>query len=578
MKFLIEFVQQKDVENTAIFPYLKCSADEARILQYLTIAFLKGEEGLCVRDIITALFASPEESYQYLLHLENIKHLLELGWISQLEILPAVLSKIALLELLSTSITLTDSFLKLLEMGEVVFELPEIVPYSDHLEYLKDQFLRIDLLFKVQTLRENHTQNSPSLNDALLKLKLIEECIEKKIHLTQEDISIEQFFKEHNLNSKEKTIFLVLLKEEYSHSDEKVRDINSLINLISTKEVERISNRSLLDEHSPLVEKGLLDFDEVISPFGGIARTFFIPEDILYQATHLKKKKAQKVKLDILLKEQDIFEFIELTKDIDHIVLHPKTEEILKNLLQQMNVKVLNLLKEWGIKDKKSGIEAKIIFHGPAGTGKTITAKALAKSLKRPLLSLDCSKILSSFVGESEKNVRKIFDTYKNIAQNSKLEPILFLDEADQFLSTRTQMSVGGAEKMHNQMQNIFLEQIEKFSGILIATTNLLESIDSAFSRRFNYKIEFKKPKKEERLKLWDIMLPKNAVYEEHFDIEKLAQYPLTGGQIHIIVQNTAYKVAARENTCFYVEDFLKEIFNEKVASFDSEKVAGFLG
>jgi SpoVK/Ycf46/Vps4 family AAA+-type ATPase len=241
-----------------------------------------------------------------------------------------------------------------------------------------------------------------------------------------------------------------------------------------------------------------------------------------------------------------------------------------------MDKKVQNLLKTWGIKTGKK-IEAKIMFYGYPGTGKTMTAVSLAKTLKRPLLSLDCSKILSMYVGESEKNVRKIFDEFKEIAAKSKTEPILLLNEADQFLSSRTTNATSSADKMHNQMQNIFLEQIERFDGILIATTNLLENIDSAFSRRFNYKVEFKKPDFKQRVELWKKMLPKNAEYEEGFDTEKLAKYNLTGGQINIIIKNTAYKVAVKENPIFTMNDFIEEIKRELNSTFDNEKEIGFM-
>jgi len=129
---------------------------------------------------------------------------------------------------------------------------------------------------------------------------------------------------------------------------------------------------------------------------------------------------------------------------------------------------------------------------------------------------------------------------------------------------------------MHNQMQNIFLEQIEKFEGILIATTNLLDNIDKAFSRRFNYKIEFKKPNKKERKRLWHFMLPENADYNEKFSVEELSKYELTGGQINLIIRNTAYKVAIREESLFSVQDFVEEIEKEIGSSFDGDKSMGF--
>ncbi|WP_297482449.1 ATP-binding protein, partial [Sulfurimonas sp.] len=246
-------------------------------------------------------------------------------------------------------------------------------------------------------------------------------------------------------------------------------------------------------------------------------------------------------------------------------------------LMKQVDKDVVSRLVKWGIKDKKSGIDARIIFYGAAGTGKTMTAYSLAKSLKRQVLAFDCSKILSMYVGESEKNVRKIFDTFYDLSAKTKTEPILLLNEADQFLGARSSGNITGSDQMHNQMQNIFLEQIENFNGMLIATTNLLENIDKAFSRRFNYKIEFKKPNKEQRLELWEKMLPKDAPYEDGFDKAKLAEYSLTGGQINLIIKNTAYKVAVREKPLFMLKDFIDEIRKERDANFDSEKSMGFL-
>lgn len=312
--------------------------------------------------------------------------------------------------------------------------------------------------------------------------------------------------------------------------------------------------------------------------FGGITRSFFINEDVLQHIIHPnKKKKVTKLKFDMLVKEQDIFEYLEPTTSLDDVVLHNKTKQTLDTIIKQMDKDVFAKLKAWGIKDKRKGIDAKIIFYGHAGTGKTMTAVSLAKTLKKPILSFDCSKILSMYVGESEKNVRRIFDDFKSLSQKAKVEPILLLNEADQFLSSRVEGTGSSADKMHNQMQNIFLEQIEKFEGIIIATTNLLGNIDRAFSRRFDYKIEFKKPTRNQRLQLWQMMLPENADYEDDFDINALSAYELTGAQIHLIIKNTAYKVAVRDESLFAMNDFKEEIEKESGTSFDNDgKSMGF--
>ena len=351
-----------------------------------------------------------------------------------------------------------------------------------------------------------------------------------------------------------------------------------MLELISSDDYEKIKYRSLLEESSTLVSKGLIDYDEVLTPFGGINRSFYIPDEVLYKISHPTKKNSTvgKIKLDTVIKEQDMFELISTTKTLEDVVLNDKTKETLNALLKQVDKSVINRLKQWGIKDKKKGIEAKIIFYGVAGTGKTLTALALAKSLKKDVLSFDCSKILSMYIGESEKNVRNIFDKYYELRNQTKSEPVLLLNEADQFLSSRSAGGISSSDKMHNQMQNIFLEQIERFDGILIATTNLLENLDKAFSRRFNYKIEFLKPNKEQRVQLWKKLLPSALPLEKDFDIEELAKYELTGGQIELVIKNTAYKIAINDKPIFKIDDFKEQITKEKKGQFDSETKVGF--
>ena len=576
MKQLIDFIEQKDVKDAEIFSHLKCNKEEALILQKLSQKFIAGQEDVLVVDLLQDIYGS--ENYVYMNHLHVIKALLGLGWITQQSFTPPKLNEITLLELLNSSITLTHSFLKLLEEGTLEMTLPEIKPYADHLEYLQDQFFRIELYQKMSTIRHNVHEQSLGIDRIQNKLKILEQRIAERIEQTSQDVVLDRFFKQKKLSEKEQIIFLALLKEEYSAADANLREMNALIDLISLDEYERIKNRSLLEDGAQLLSEGIIDYEEMLNPFGGISRAFYILDDVLQQIIHpQKKKKVRRLKLDMLIKEQDIFELVEPSTSLDDVVLHPKTRETLETLMKQLDKEVVNRLHEWGIKDKKRGVDARIIFYGHPGTGKTMTAHSLAKSLKRQVLSFDCSKILSMYVGESEKNVRKIFDTYKDLTQKTKTEPILFLDEADQFLGSRSSGVTTGADQMHNQMQNIFLEQIESFDGVLIATTNLLENIDTAFSRRFNYKIEFKKPSKAQRKKLWELMLPKNAQYEKDFDIQELSTYQLTGGQINLIIKNTAYNVAVKKEPIFTLDDFVAEIQKEKDGSFDSEKSMGFL-
>jgi SpoVK/Ycf46/Vps4 family AAA+-type ATPase len=576
LKTLVNFLKTEDVEKSDIFIHLKTSISEAKILRYIAQKYVQGQDDVLVLTLLEDLYKSKE--YEHLDHLIEVKNLLELGWLYQQSFTPVKISEVTPLELLNSAVGLTPSFLKLLQDGTLELDLPDIKPYGDHLEYLQDQFFRIELYQKMSVIRQNVHEHSLGIDRLQNKLKLLEKRIEERVAQTSESLVLDKFFKQKKMNNYEQVIFIALLREEYSATDASLREMNALIDLISVDEYERIKNRSLLEEGSHLLSSGIIDYEEMLNPFGGISRSFYIVDDVLQSIIHpQKRKKVTRLKLNALVEEQDLFELIESETSLDDVVLNARTRETLENLMKQVDKEVVNRLVQWGIKDKKSGIDARIIFYGAAGTGKTMTAYSLAKSLKRQVLAFDCSKILSMYVGESEKNVRKIFDTFYDLSQKTKTEPILLLNEADQFLGARSSGNITGSDQMHNQMQNIFLEQIENFKGMLIATTNLLENIDTAFSRRFNYKIEFKKPNKEQRLELWKKMLPKSAPYEDDFDISKLAEYSLTGGQINLIVKNTAYKVAVREEPLFRLCDFIDEIKREKDANFDSQKSMGFL-
>jgi SpoVK/Ycf46/Vps4 family AAA+-type ATPase len=575
LKYLIDFIEVKKVEQAKVYQDLKCLPKEAKVLQFVCKRFVRGMEETPVLDILQECFKF--KGYDYLKNLSTVKRLMDLGWLVQMNFAQMKIQEVSKLEILNTSVSPSISLLRLLEEGSMEVALPEIKPYTDHLEYLQDQFDVIELLHKMSISKEGFTDSSLSLGRLKNKLVLLSKRIEERLKITTEPIVVEEFFKEKKLDDREQKIFLALLKEEYSGGEGQFRDMNILIELISLDEYDKIRNRALLEDGSKLLSEEIIDYEEILNMFGGISRSFYIQEEILQKIIHPnKKKKVTKLKLDKLVEEQEIFEFIKPTTDLNDVVLHPKTRDILNTIIKQLDKDVFAKLKAWGIKDKRKGIDARIIFYGSAGTGKTMTALSLAKTLKRPILSFDCSKILSMYIGESEKNVRKIFDDFKTLSKEAKVDPILLLNEADQFLSSRTAGIGNSVDKMHNQMQNIFLEQIEKFEGILIATTNLLETIDPAFSRRFNYKIEFAKPSFKQRVLLWEKMLPNNASYEKEFDVKVLAKHELSGGQIEVVIKNTALSVAVKDKPIFHVEDFKTSINRELTGAFGESKIMGF--
>ena len=569
MKYLIDFLQ-KPASKTQIYSLLKLNENETKILQFLTKNYIEGSPINSVFSILSTTFE--ESGYGFLIYLDDIKNLLNLGYITQNINMFSKSKQNTKLSLLHSEIELSEYFLSVLECGITKTTLPEITKYDDELKYLEDQFLLVNLYKK--KLNSQSKDIRMKLDEKIEKLTNI---ITQRVNLTKTNLSAEQLFKKYSLSQEEKIIFLVLLKEEYSNEDEILRDSNTLVSMISKDEMHKLKNRTLLEENAKLMSLGLIDYDEILGATS-INKSYFICEDVLYGIMHPQKndKKTKKAMLENIVKESEIFELIEPNTDIDDVVLNPKIKVVLNSILKQLDKDVINKLSSWGIKTKK-GVDAKIIFYGPAGTGKTMSALSLAKSLKKQVLSFDCSKILSKYVGESEQNVRKIFDTYKSICNEAKIEPVLLLNEADQFLSSRMESGTSSADKMHNQMQNIFLEQIERFEGVLIATTNFLQSLDSAFSRRFDFKIEFKKPNFNERLIIWQKIMPENANFEENFSLNELAKFELSGAQITLVLKNTALKVAVRDDDVFTLRDFVDEIKKEQISAFDSDKKVGLL-
>ncbi|EHO1734262.1 ATP-binding protein [Campylobacter jejuni] len=570
MEKLKNFLSLKNIEDTQIYKELKCAKNEALILRELCRNYVVSISSINAFTLLSTIFGN--DKYLYLDALEDLKKLIERGFVNQnssfFKSLENNKTQTLTLALLQSELSLSEYFLEFLEAKpRLNFEKQEA--YADYLEYLKDEFARIQLYERLSFIQKS-AYNSEIKN----QIKLYEKHIKERLKKSKFYNVLADIFKEYNLEHKEQIIFLALLKEEYALSNESSisREMNSLLSLISENDLERHKNKKLLQENAPLLN--LIEYDEYLNAFGDISKSFFIIDEILQRIINFEPKQSKKIKIESVLKDQDIFELIEPSADINDIIMPENTKELLENILKQQDKKVLERLHSWGIKSNKN-IEAKIIFYGPAGTGKTMSALAMAKSMKKPVLSFDCSKILSKWVGESEQNVRKIFDTYKNIMQTCKQSPILLLNEADQFLSTRVDGS-SGSDKMHNQMQNIFLEQIERFSGVIIATTNFLESLDSAFSRRFDYKIEFKKPDFKDRLKIWEKFLPKKALFEKDFNINILSNYELSGAQILMVVKNTALKVAVSQDGVFKMQDFIESIQKELNSSFDKSKIVGF--
>ena len=184
---------------------------------------------------------------------------------------------------------------------------------------------------------------------------------------------------------------------------------------------------------------------------------------------------------------------------------------------------------------------ASFLLYGEPGTGKTELAKQLAAATGRDIIIADVSKLHASFTGDTEKNYRELFNSYRYLQSLSPIAPILLFNEADAILSKRGDVLRQAIDKIANRIQNLLLQELEDFEGILIATTNRADNMDSAFERRFLYKVHLTRPNAETRCKIWISLLPELSREEAQTLATK---YQFSGGQINNIATRFDIDVA----------------------------------
>lgn len=325
--------------------------------------------------------------------------------------------------------------------------------------------------------------------------------------------------------------------------------------------------KQFLDEKHPLIESKFVEFNQKGNMFEAQVKLteegkkFFLDEDYELYACRIDESK--------LKKPEDI-----RAKKLFYSEQNQKQIEDLTSALSQSNYKrIRNRLKEKGL---PCGIA--VMLYGLPGCGKTESVYQLAKKTGRAIMHVDISQTKSCWVGESEKLVKKIFTDYKALCdQTAKLKngriPILFFNECDGVLSRRQELGDRNTTQLENAIQNILLEEIENLDGILIATTNLVDNLDSAFERRFLFKIQFEKPSVEAKKAIWKNKIP-------WLSVDKAAQlataYNFSGGEIDNIVRKAQMKEIISGSRPAY-NDIVEMCKVEKLYTAPVERRVGFV-
>ncbi|CAB5150582.1 ATPase, AAA family [Olavius algarvensis associated proteobacterium Delta 3] len=243
----------------------------------------------------------------------------------------------------------------------------------------------------------------------------------------------------------------------------------------------------------------------------------------------------------------------------DRFVANETTIDNLRDIMRRVKHR-LTVQEQWGMQDSaRRGDGVVALFYGTSGTGKTLAVDILATELCLPVLHVDLSKVVSKYIGDTEKNLEDLFK------QAERFRALLFFDEADALFGQRT-----GIKDAHDRYANIetnfMLQRLEYFDGIAVLATNLLQNIDQAFLRRVQLYVHFPNPLPGEQISLWQVHLPSDKV-DPHIDFSSIVgRFDLTGGEIRNASLTAAYHAAEQDEMICerHLIDAIKKEFYKK--------------
>jgi hypothetical protein len=222
----------------------------------------------------------------------------------------------------------------------------------------------------------------------------------------------------------------------------------------------------------------------------------------------------------------------------DDIVLADEPLALLRQIAAQVRCRY-RVYEEWGYAAKLTrGFGISALFAGESGTGKTMAAEVIAQELRLDLYRIDLSAVVSKYIGQTEKNLRRLFDAAENGGA------ILFFDEADALFGKRSEVK-DSHDRYANIEINYLLQRMEAFGGLAILATNMKSALDSAFLRRLRFIVSFQFPSLQERVRLWQRVWPE-GVPREGLDYERLARASVSGGNVHSVALNASFMAAER--------------------------------
>lgn len=320
--------------------------------------------------------------------------------------------------------------------------------------------------------------------------------------------------------------FMLLVMTTLAIEEDSYVNARDLAQMLSERTV-RIILKQIMDNKHPFAKQGYI---ELRNQAGQVQQG----EWVLSQEGWLAMLDNQEEVESIVPIEED--ENINMLTSYKQLAQRPlyfsdKTEEQVQTLTNLLHEEQLAKVRQ-ALKTHNMPLGFCCLFYGAPGTGKTELVQQLAIATQRDLFQVNIATLRDKYVGESEKQLKRIFDKYRSLVRTQEHAPILFFNEADAIFGNRMENTQRSVDKMENALQNIILQEMEVLDGIMICTTNLTSCLDKAFDRRFIYKVEFEKPTNQARKLIWQSML--SSLNDEQAT-ELANRFDFSGGQIQNI-------------------------------------------
>ena len=397
-------------------------------------------------------------------------------------------------------------------VGEALESLAMDIPFDPQILKLENNF---DFLCKANRfIKEGHRYDEDSTI-----AKNINRLMKQNQHL-----ALVQNLQ--NIKDEPDMWFMLLMMTTLAIEEDSYVNARDLAQMLSERTI-RIILKQIMDNKHPFAKQGYI---ELRNQAGQVQQG----EWVLSQEGWLAMLDNQEEVESIVPIEED--ENINMLTSYKQLAQRPlyfsdKTEEQVQTLTNLLHEEQLAKVRQ-ALKTHNMPLGFCCLFYGAPGTGKTELVQQLAIATQRDLFQVNIATLRDKYVGESEKQLKRIFDKYRSLVRTQEHAPILFFNEADAIFGNRMENTQRSVDKMENALQNIILQEMEVLDGIMICTTNLTSCLDKAFDRRFIYKVEFEKPTNQARKLIWQSML--SSLNDEQAT-ELANRFDFSGGQIQNI-------------------------------------------